>query len=158
MFILQDPARDTPAGAASLPRRYTTPGKRRIELKPPRAYATILPVGAAGASALLTMIKVYTSDDRVLVHHLKNILEAEGIECRIKNDQIHTLAGEVPAVEIWPEIWVIDENVAARAIQIVNDARMDPPASGNRWTCAGCGEVHEPQFTECWNCGAARPE
>ena len=26
------------------------------------------------------------------------------------------------------------------------------------WTCPKCGEAIEPQFTECWNCGASKPE
>ena len=28
---------------------------------------------------------------------------------------------------------------------------------GERWTCAHCGESLKGQFTDCWNCGAARP-
>ena len=24
------------------------------------------------------------------------------------------------------------------------------------WTCSSCGEVLEPQFTDCWNCGTSR--
>lgn len=102
------------------------------------------------------MIKVYTSDDRVLVHHLKNILEAEGIECLVKNDQIHTLAGEVPAVECWPEVWVVQDDLAGRAESLIREHTKETAATGSRWVCAKCGEEHEPQFSECWNCGAAR--
>jgi hypothetical protein len=25
------------------------------------------------------------------------------------------------------------------------------------WTCSDCGEQLEPQFTQCWRCGAAGP-
>jgi hypothetical protein len=32
------------------------------------------------------------------------------------------------------------------------------PNPAGPWSCPGCGETLEGQFTECWNCGAARPE
>ena len=32
-------------------------------------------------------------------------------------------------------------------------APTEPP-----WTCAVCGELCEAQFTQCWKCGAPRPD
>lgn len=104
------------------------------------------------------MIKVYESDDRVLIHHLKNMLETEGIECLVKNDHIHTLAGEVPMVDTWPELWVADDDLADRARQIVERSANQPAPGGPDWVCAQCGETHEPQFSQCWNCGADKPD
>jgi hypothetical protein len=36
------------------------------------------------------------------------------------------------------------------------DELSSPPRGS--WRCANCGEVHEPQFMACWNCGAGRPD
>jgi uncharacterized OB-fold protein len=32
--------------------------------------------------------------------------------------------------------------------------RQGPPGRGVAWQCTRCGEVSEPQFTQCWKCGA----
>jgi len=50
------------------------------------------------------------------------------------------------------ELWVMNEQEAARAQDILNRR-----ISGPEWTCA-CGERLGPQFTQCWKCGAYRRE
>ena len=102
------------------------------------------------------MVRVYTSDDRILIYHLKNMLEAESIMCMVKNDHAMSLAGEVPAIECWPELWVLDEDMQAKAekfvlANIVSGKNLEPI-----WVCTQCGEKHEPQFSECWSCGAEK--
>jgi RNA polymerase subunit RPABC4/transcription elongation factor Spt4 len=34
--------------------------------------------------------------------------------------------------------------------------RLRTPVAGEPWTCSRCGEVLEPQFAQCWNCGTPR--
>jgi hypothetical protein len=46
---------------------------------------------------------------------------------------------------------VLDEATARELI-----AQLRTPVSGDPWTCAKCGEVLEPQFSQCWNCGSPR--
>ena len=43
---------------------------------------------------------------------------------------------------------------------IVGQVMPHNPAAAVRgpiWRCEGCGETHEPEFGDCWNCGATRP-
>ena len=97
------------------------------------------------------MKQVYTSSDRIYLYHLKNILEAEGIECLIKNDNLASLAGELPMTVVWPELWVTDVMKEAWAKEIIAEAK-EKVDNGETWTCENCGEEHSTQFTDCWNC------
>jgi hypothetical protein len=61
--------------------------------------------------------------------------------------------GELPPAECQAEVWVLDAGEAQRAERLL---REGPAACGPPWTCADCGEPMEPQFTQCWRCGATR--
>ncbi len=97
---------------------------------------------------------VYTAQNGMLVGHLRNILEAEGIHCFTRNEYLSGGAGELPPTETWPELWV-DERDATMAEQLVREftaeADETPP-----WRCENCGEENEGQFALCWKCG--KPE
>lgn len=97
------------------------------------------------------MKQVYTSQDRFYIYHLKNLLEAEGIECLIKNDTLSSLAGELPMTVVWPELWVIDSIYSLKAKGIITDSKKES-STGKNWICKNCREEHSSQFMECWNC------
>jgi len=94
---------------------------------------------------------VHTTEDQVYLYHLKNILEAQGIDCIIKNDRLASIAGEIPMVNIWPELWVKDAMKEKWAIEIIAEFEKTI-VDGKTWTCKNCGEEHEAQFKDCWNC------
>ena len=94
------------------------------------------------------MKRVFSSHNAVLVHHSRNLLEAEGIETEVRNQMLSSAMGELPPAECQAELWVRGEH-APRAEEILRR----PAPSGPDWTCAGCGESSGPQFTHCWNCG-----
>jgi len=97
------------------------------------------------------MKQVFTSDDRLMVYHLKNLLELQGIQCLIKNDSLSSVVGEVPMIVAWPELWVVDSDMATWAKEIIKQSCKEiEDAPG--WVCENCGEEHSAQFTECWNC------
>ena len=98
------------------------------------------------------MKKVLVSQLLVEVEALKEALEGAGIRCMVKNRQGSSLAGEVPFAEVFPELWVNDEDEAA-AMQVLASQKGTPPSGGNPWICSGCGERHEASFTACWKCG-----
>jgi Putative prokaryotic signal transducing protein len=91
------------------------------------------------------------------VHHLKNLLEAEGIRCHIKNELLSRLAGEIPFTECAPELWLLDARDLERAKCVLADLSRDLVAKP-AWQCPECGETLEGQFSACWHCGALRPE
>jgi Putative prokaryotic signal transducing protein len=98
------------------------------------------------------MRRVYSSFDLVAAHHARNLLEAEGIRAEIRNERLASAMGELPPAECQAEVWV-PEGEQARAERLLRDG---PGVSGPPWTCGACGERMEPQFTQCWRCGAAR--
>jgi len=103
------------------------------------------------------MQALFSSLNLLEVHHLKNLLEAEGIRSHIKNELLSRLAGEIPFTECAPQLWLLDERDIERARRIVADFGRDALATPP-WRCPGCGETLEGQFSACWHCGALRSE
>ena len=103
------------------------------------------------------MKKVYSSDDRILIYHLKNTLDLASIDCFIKNDLIYALAGEVPVNEVLPELWVTDDSQLNEVEALIKSALVSDTNNQLPWTCQDCGEQHEASFTACWKCGAEKP-
>jgi Putative prokaryotic signal transducing protein len=96
--------------------------------------------------------RVYSSFDLVAVHHARNLLQSEGIRAEIRNERLASAMGELPPAECQAEVWV-RETDRERAERLL---REGPAVSGPPWSCAACGERMEPQFTQCWRCGAGR--
>jgi len=102
------------------------------------------------------MKKIYSAKDPLMVSHLKNVLETYGIDCVVKNLYLSSAAGEIPPIECWPELWVMDDARYGEAQAIV-EATLSPLRSVRKpWKCRRCGEELEGQFSECWNCGSDR--
>jgi hypothetical protein len=87
--------------------------------------------------------------------HVRNLLESAGIGAELKNDRLWSALGEIPVIEAWPQVWVTDERDADRARRVLRELERGPASPS--WTCAGCGEWLEGQFTSCWHCGGERP-
>jgi len=98
--------------------------------------------------------RVFSSFNRIAVHHTKNVLEAEGIRAVVKNEILSSAMGELPPAECQAEVWVLREADAQRAEAILTG--IGGRSSGPHWKCLSCGESSEPQFTQCWRCGAYR--
>lgn len=98
------------------------------------------------------MKRVFSSFDLLAAHHTKNLLEAQGIRAEVRNERLASAMGELPPAECLAEVWV-GAGDAAAAERLL---REGVPAPGPAWKCAGCGERLEPQFVQCWRCGATR--
>jgi hypothetical protein len=101
------------------------------------------------------MKRVFSSYDLSAVHHARNLLEVEGIRAEVRNELLSSAMGELPPVDCQAELWVLRDADAARAESILRHGTA--AAQGPSWRCSGCGETSEPQFTQCWRCGALRP-
>lgn len=101
------------------------------------------------------MTPLFSSINIVEIHHLKNLLESEGIRCHIKNEMLSRLAGEIPFTECAAQLCVLDEQDMERANSIVTGYGRGAIA-GPPWQCPHCGEALEGQFSACWKCGAVR--
>jgi hypothetical protein len=102
------------------------------------------------------MVKILVSQSLVEIESLKTRLEQIGIACFVKNLYASGLAGEVPFAEVFPELWLVNDEDFQRAEDMMQRWRAESGASGPKWVCASCGERHGQQFTACWNCGAPR--
>lgn len=98
------------------------------------------------------MIRVFSHANIMIAYNMKNLLEREGITCEIRNDIATSAAGEVPPIDVWPEVRV-SELDRKRAEAIVEKALIGD-LSATSWRCAKCDETNEPAFELCWNCGS----
>ena len=88
------------------------------------------------------------------IGHLKNLLEQAGVACLIKNDQLSGGLGEIPFLDCLPELWVLRDEDAARARELLENMQSTDAERGE-WRCRQCNEINEGQFAVCWHCGAA---
>jgi Zn finger protein HypA/HybF involved in hydrogenase expression len=102
------------------------------------------------------MKQVYSAQDLLMLGHFKIVLEANGIDCVLRNVHLAAGMGELPPIECWPELWVCDDEKYAQAKTIVERALTPLKSVRKSWECARCGEVIEGQFLQCWNCGSSR--
>lgn len=104
------------------------------------------------------MIQVFTAQALHTVGFVKSLLASEGIPSMIRNEHLNSAMGELPPIECWPELWIVNDADEARAKGIVDDylnrINMTP---GPAWNCRQCGELVDGEFDICWNCQTQRP-
>jgi hypothetical protein len=103
------------------------------------------------------MKRIYSSDNPLIVGYLKQVLEANHIPCLTRNEYLQGGAGELPPIECWPELWIMEDFQEEKARALVAATLAPDPDAGAGWHCPGCGEPLEGQFTACWYCGTERP-
>jgi len=101
------------------------------------------------------VLRIYTAQSLAKVVNAKNVLEAAGLACVLRNEFLQPGLGEIPGIECWPELWLVNDSDAERARQVLFEAPAADVA-GESWRCGRCGEKVEAVFGECWNCGAER--
>ena len=104
------------------------------------------------------MKKVFTDEFISWVSQAQQILEANGIECFLKNEFLSSAGGEVPFFENWPELWIHrdpDFEQAQALLQPLRDARrgLDETETMPEWVCEHCQQSNEGHFAICWSCG-----
>lgn len=104
------------------------------------------------------MIKVFEDFDIMLVGHYQSVLESNDIATFMKNQFGTSGAGELPFVEVVPQLWVLNEEDAPRARALIKALDEDTDTESlQAWDCPGCGTRLEAAFTQCWQCSAPRP-
>ncbi len=104
------------------------------------------------------MIKVFEDFDIALVGHYQSVLESNDIATFLKNQFGTSGAGELPFIEVVPQLWVLNEADVERAKALINEL-YNPEISEQpqAWDCPVCGTPQEAAFTHCWKCSSARP-
>ena len=101
------------------------------------------------------MIKVFENFDFSRVGQMQSLLETHDIKTFIKNQYGSSVMGEVPFVEVVPELYVLAEKDLARAKQLLQlDLPVEEPDED--WVCPECGVDIEGTLDRCWKCGTGR--
>ncbi|MCS7032954.1 MAG: DUF2007 domain-containing protein [Phycisphaerae bacterium] len=104
------------------------------------------------------MRQVYSAANEIEAHLARLFLDEAGIESVIQPAALANVIGEmVASAETLPSLWVRDEDYDA-AMTALARFKDWPGPQGATWKCPTCGEEIDPQFTECWQCGASRPQ
>lgn len=95
-------------------------------------------------------VRLHTADNPVEVGFVRGLLEAEGIETRVRSMELWAAAVEIYFAEgARPSVWVREADLAW-AQRVLDQAQSH--GQGEAWRCEGCGERIEAQFTACWRC------
>lgn len=104
------------------------------------------------------MKPLYTARHVTDAHLIRGYLQSQGIEAVVRGEYLAGGIGELPAGLC--KVWIADDADFARADALLRQFLRGETARGqtpSSWQCAHCGEALEGQFTDCWNCGAAKP-
>lgn len=89
---------------------------------------------------------------------LYHYLDAQGLPVSMQDRPLRSAIGEIPFVEVTTALYLDDPTRLNEARDLIRHYRSGlPGVRGTAWVCPGCGEVHEPMFGACWNCGTTRP-
>jgi len=97
------------------------------------------------------MKKVYSTEILANAWNIRNVLEQHDIQSVVKNENLFSVAGEVPFLECMPEVWV-EPLYYARAQEIIAQLQ-ESQENAPDWSCSGCGESNLGNYSICWSCG-----
>lgn len=95
---------------------------------------------------------VFRATTVVEAAHVRNLLQAAGLTCELRNDRLWSALGEIPILEAWPQVWLEDVRDVEQARAVLRAVESGPNTPA--WSCPACGEWLEGQFTACWQCGS----
>lgn len=103
------------------------------------------------------MQRVYSAASAAEANLVQGYLELAGLQAIVQGGELGGIQGLLPTGESSAAVYVPDDEVE-RAEELVEEFLSSQPAEAEAapWKCPSCGEELEPQFTECWNCGASR--
>ena len=100
------------------------------------------------------MKKLYVAGDIIEAQLLNSLLKAQGISSLIKNEGLQSGVGELPFVEMWPEVWIIEPKDWFSATCVLKS--LKPPDTFEDWICGRCSVPNPGTFETCWSCRASR--
>lgn len=83
-----------------------------------------------------------------------DLLSGAGFTVSVQRAFASSIAGEIPPDQSLPELWVEDEEQFEAARLALHELQHPREC---RWACAGCDEIIDGPFGQCWRCGALAP-
>ena len=81
------------------------------------------------------MRKIHCAKDPLMIAHLRNVLGLHEIDCVTRKLDLAAGAGELPPVECWPELWIIDDRRLAEAKAILKKTLAPLESVKKPWVC-----------------------
>lgn len=103
------------------------------------------------------MKRIHNARHPADAHLVRDFLESCGIAAVIRGEWLAGGIGELPVDAC--SVWITDDARFHEADRVMRDflqGRLNATAAD--WLCPHCNEAREGQFTQCWQCGAARPD
>jgi len=94
---------------------------------------------------------VYSHQNFAQVGLIRGILERERIPVVTRNEHLSSLVGRLPALEIWPQLWVADEDFQL-AQSIISEFQNALQTEYEDWICPRCGSQNDGNMGACWKC------
>jgi putative signal transducing protein len=96
--------------------------------------------------------KLYSAASLPDAHLIRNLLDQAGIEAHVFNENAQGGVGQLPVMDAYPQVWIVNERDLERARQIVETFERMPSIRSNL-RCARCSEDNPSTFQLCWKCG-----
>jgi hypothetical protein len=97
------------------------------------------------------MKRIYTHDNIVVLHSVKNVLALNNIESFVKNEHTIPAGARHGISNIFHELWILNDQDYEKASRVI-DTEIDNPALKASWICRQCNEENEGNFEVCWKC------
>jgi hypothetical protein len=99
------------------------------------------------------MREIFSERDFTRIGYYKTVLEAEGIQTFIRNENLSGTEVSIPI--FFPALCVVNEDDYEKALQVLKTLNeSDERLSRQEATCSNCGELNPGNFEMCWSCSA----
>lgn len=100
------------------------------------------------------MKHVYTHDNIVVLHSVKNVLALNDIESFVKNEHTVPVGAQHGINNTFHELWLVDAQDFDKATALIQNT-LENAESGESWLCSHCSEENDASFEICWKCQTA---
>lgn len=99
-------------------------------------------------------VRAYSAGNPMEAELIVGLLQRHGIDAGLRSQGLMGGIGELPLDALHTPVWVAPTDLeAAREIMRQYETKNEGPD----WTCSNCGEMNDPRFELCWQCGATPP-
>jgi hypothetical protein len=97
--------------------------------------------------------RFYSAGNRIDAYLLLHRLQQAGIVAHVFNQNMSSIAGEVPPDVAQPQVWLERASDRVRADRVLAAMQAERKQTGTVF-CRACAEENPTNFELCWRCGA----
>jgi ribosomal protein L40E len=94
---------------------------------------------------------IYTHDNIIVLHSVKNLLALNNIESFVKNEHTIPAGARHGISNIFHELWIVSDQDYEKASLIIETEVLNPSLLDS-WVCSKCNEENDGSFEVCWKC------